>query len=169
MRLSRCEPSGTRLFKRAAPVACVLSRQRRSRPSTGCRYRRPTESRAVSLGSAPARRRSDEHRNPRTLAGASHGADRRPPMATDLSAFQPRLRASIAPPRVRDHRTGQRHVQSGRLPAPRMTEIAAILGLLATMTLLTTGLLALIVWRQREQIRHCIQIVTTLLKAYEAE
>ena len=50
-----------------------------------------------------------------------------------------------------------------------MTEIAAILGLLATMNLLTTGLLALIVWRQREQIRHCIQIVTTLLKAYEAE
>jgi len=50
-----------------------------------------------------------------------------------------------------------------------MTEVVAILGLLSTVNLVTTGLLALICWRQREQIRHCIQIVTTLLKAYEKE
>lgn len=45
----------------------------------------------------------------------------------------------------------------------------ALVGLLATVNLAGTVMLALYVSRQREQVKHCIQIVTTLLKAYEAE
>lgn len=50
-----------------------------------------------------------------------------------------------------------------------MTELLAIFAALATLNLVGTAALALYVLRQREQVRHCIAIVTTLLKAYEAE
>ena len=50
-----------------------------------------------------------------------------------------------------------------------MTDLLAIVGLLATVNLVATVMLALYVSRQREQTRHCIQIATTLVKAYEAE
>ena len=50
-----------------------------------------------------------------------------------------------------------------------MTDLLALVGLLATVNLAATVMLALYVSRQREQVKHCIQIATTLVKAYEAE
>ena len=47
--------------------------------------------------------------------------------------------------------------------------LLAILGILAVMNAVGLVAVALYVNRQREQVRHCIQIITTLLKAYESE
>lgn len=50
-----------------------------------------------------------------------------------------------------------------------MTDALALLGMLAVLNAVGLGVVALYVYRMREQTRHCIQIVTTLLRAYEAE
>ena len=50
-----------------------------------------------------------------------------------------------------------------------MTDLVAILGLLATVNLAATVALVLYISRHREQTKHCLQVVTTLLRAYEAE
>lgn len=50
-----------------------------------------------------------------------------------------------------------------------MTETIAVLGLLISVEAVALVALALAVNRQREQTKHAIQIVTTLLKAYEAD
>lgn len=50
-----------------------------------------------------------------------------------------------------------------------MTDALAILGMLAVLNAVGLATLALYVNRQREQVKQCIAIVTTLLKAYESE
>ena len=50
-----------------------------------------------------------------------------------------------------------------------MTSVVAILGLLCAVNAVALLAVGLYVYRQRIQVQHCIQIVTTLLKAYEAD
>lgn len=50
-----------------------------------------------------------------------------------------------------------------------MTDAIAIIGLLATVNLVTTAALALYIARLREQTSHLKDLVTTLVREYEAK